>query len=117
MLSAQPSYHLNNKDNAVEFVSNMLHNEANNYLNNISTLSHMSKMCSSLGAHWPNIAPQTSLNPASAAAALATGHNIETILGSYVQNKTESDKVCQQNQNSTFAPNKASNSFDNSYDG
>ena len=49
MLSAQSNYHLANKDNAtVEFVSNMLQNEANNYLSNMNTLSHVSKMCSTL---------------------------------------------------------------------
>lgn len=116
MLSAQPSYHLGNKDNAVEFVSNMLQTEANNYLNNISTLSHMSKMCSSLGAHWPGINSQPSLNPAAAAAALATGHNIESILGSYSQPKTENDKAPNGHQNNPFSLNKAS-SFNNSYDG
>ncbi|CAF0854845.1 unnamed protein product [Brachionus calyciflorus] len=117
MLSAQSNYHLGNKDNAVEFVSNMLQNEASNYLNNMSTLSHVTKMCSSLGAHWPSgINPQTQLNPtaAAAAAALAAGHNIESILGSYNPVKNDIDKV-QKAPNNPFN-NPKNSSFNNSYD-
>ena len=64
MLSTQSNYHLNNKESAAEFVSNMLQQttENNNYLSN---LSHVSKMCSSLTAHWSN-----GPNAAAAAAAL-----------------------------------------------
>ncbi|RNA09983.1 retinal homeobox Rx1-like [Brachionus plicatilis] len=86
MLSTQPNYQLGTKDNAVEFVSNMLQTEATNYLNNMSTLSHMTKMCSSLGAHWP-----------------VTGHNIESILATtYTQAKTDSDKAAPAAFNSSY---------------
>jgi hypothetical protein len=109
------------KDNtaAVEFVSNMLQSEASNYLTNMSTLSHVTKMCSSLSAHWPSHAHhaayphhygahqhlhhhhhQTSaLNSAqlapnaaaaaAAAAALAAGHNIDAILGASYSVKSD----------------------------
>ena len=118
MLSAQPNYHLGNKDNAVEFVNNMLQNEANNYLNNMNTLSHVTKMCSSLGAHWPtgiNTQPPLNHTAAAAAAALAAGHNIESILGTYNSVKIENDKG-QKSQSHAYQHNKNS-SFNNSYDG
>ena len=107
MLSAQSNYHLNNKDSAAAEFVNMIQNEANNYLSNMSTLSHVSKMCSSLSAHWPPalgavnhqsplaqsqlpMAP-TSAAAAAAAAALAAGHNIDAILGGSYSIKIEND--------------------------
>ena len=65
MLSAaQTNYHLASKDSAtVEFVSNMLQNEASNYLSNMNTLSHVSKMCSSFSAHWPPVGMPNSTHP------------------------------------------------------
>ena len=116
MLSAQSNYHLNNKDSAAAEFVNMIQNEANNYLTNMSTLSHVSKMCSSLSAHWPPtlgavnhptslaqsqlpLAP-TSAAAAAAAAALAAGHNIDAILGGSYSIKIENDnKNGQVNQN------------------
>jgi hypothetical protein len=101
MLSTQPNYHLSNKDTAtVEFVSNMLQNEANNYLSNMSHLSHVSKMCSTLS--WANpaaVGSQTSSGPvvaptaaaAAAAAALAASHNIESFLGGSFSVKIDND--------------------------
>lgn len=115
MLSAQANYHLANKDNAtVEFVNNMLQNEASNYLTNMSSLSHgLTKMCSSLTAHWPptlnghqqqlaqNQLPMSQSSAAAAAAAaaaLAAGHNIESILGgSYSVKIDNSDKLSNHN--------------------
>ena len=102
MLSAQTNYHLSsNKDNATaEFVSNMLHSEASNYLTNMGLTPHgLTKMCTSLTSHWPpnngltaaaassngsQVLPQMHHHhsAATAAAALAAGHNIESILGS-----------------------------------
>jgi hypothetical protein len=64
MLSAQTNYHLTGKDSATaEFVNNMLQNEANNYLSNMNTLSHVSKMCSSFSAHWPPVGMPNSTHP------------------------------------------------------
>lgn len=137
MLSAQSNYHLTNKDSAtVEFVSNMLQNEASNYLSNMNTLSHVSKMCSSLSAHWPtsissqpqNQMPQMSQSSAAAAAAaaLAAGHNIESILGGYNSVKIDTEKNLAQYksnpQTSSYEHGKIdysnkTNSFNNSYDG
>lgn len=141
MLSAQTNYHLTNKDSAtVEFVSNMLQNEANNYLSNMNTLSHVSKMCSSLSAHWPPVGinmpnpahPLNHLNHhhnqiahlgqsassssqlaqnAAAAAALAAGHNIESILGSSYSVKIDNDKLLNKHE-----ANLKNSDFNNSYD-
>ena len=130
MLSAQTNYHLANKDIAtVEFVSNMLQNEANNYLSNMNTLSHVSKMCSSLTAHWPPVginmpnpghhinhhlnqhnhqiahltqsSNQLAQNAAAvaAAASLAAGHNIESILGGGYSVKIDNDKMNKNDSN------------------
>jgi hypothetical protein len=123
MLTTQANYHLSSKDNAatVEFVNNMLQNEAaaTSYLNNMNTLSQVSKMCSSLGAHWPSglnvpaaaaaaahqasltgagpvqlspLAGQSSAAAAAAAAALAAGHNIESILNNSYSVKIDNEK-------------------------
>lgn len=132
MLSAQTNYITGNKDSsaAVEFVNNMLQSEASSYLSNMSTLSHVSKMCSSLSAHWPthphhhhhNFHPHPyhhqapgigntqlpNAAAAAAAAALAAGHNIESILGASYSVKLDDTKA------SSKLP---SSDFNNSYDG
>ena len=108
MLSAQTNYHVGSKDTAstVDFVNNILqHSEANNYLSNINTLSHVSKMC--VGSHWPPVHPhhhQAQINPSAAAAAavaLAAGHNIESILGSYNVKSDNDKKLANQNNKNT----------------
>lgn len=147
MLSAQSNYHLANKDNAtVEFVSNMLQNEANNYLSNMNTLSHVSKMCSTLSAHWPPVSinmPSPHINhhhhhhqlahlsqsassstaqlahnaaAAAAAASLAAGHNIESILGSSYGVKIDNEKLMHKNDSSLNYNSLNKHDFNNSYD-
>lgn len=75
MISTQPSYHLGTKENATaEFVTSMLQSEASSYLSSMN----LNKMRSTQG--WqPVINGITGVGHN--AAVLASGHNIESILG------------------------------------
>jgi hypothetical protein len=142
MISAQTNYHLT-KDTAnstVEFVNNMLHPDSQSYLSSMNPLSHVSKMCSSLSAHWPtnyhHHHHQTQPTPgtfshtaAAAAAALAAGHNIDSILGSGYKIDDKMNNILNNNNNNSMNSannkhgnqllnnSKHKNEFNNSYDG
>ena len=109
MISAtQTNYGLSSsKDNATaEFVTSMLQNEANNYLSNMN----LNKMRTSLNSNWQPVAAAAAVinhqmhqfnhvqsqhagssAAVAAAAALAAGHNIESILGGSYNVKIDND--------------------------
>lgn len=101
MLSAQPNYHLGSKENATaEFVNSMLQNEATNYLSNIN----LGKM----RQNWPPVINNLggvnhNIHQNMSAAALAAGHNIESILGGSYNVKIDSNNSnnSENNQNKT----------------
>jgi len=133
MISAQTNYHLNKEtaNSTVEFVNNMLHPDSQTYLSSMNPLSHVSKMCSSLSAHWPtnyhhHHQSQPTSNTfthtaAAAAAALAAGHNIDSILGSgyKIDDKMNNsiNGATNKHGNPITSNSKHKNDFNNSYDG